>query len=332
MPKVQEREDTGKIIDFILAHKKDYIQDLLRDEDFKVSGTKEEIRRRLKRLHKNEELSTERLISHLDKLEGYGNQHVFLFKLSEEQLEIIRDEEKLKESLKEHGLFDLLNDYKAHLLPEEPRIISIDREENEFKIRWVVKRERMQLLGEERITDEEDREIIIKKYLPRNLRATTIFQACLITGKAELLIHNLPQGANTTYNKERELYLDKLDKWFGWGELSNTNLNSAISPIEESEEVRTRNLDLRTSKGSHIGFSSPSKNQGIDSDPDACQARESVDTGVGDRGNFYWLPGSSDGELNREIHTRIYEEEVSFLGECREEEVGYVVDRIRHYI
>lgn len=319
-----------EIIDLLLAHKKEYIQEFLRENGFRFSGTKEDLRERLLNLYGRGKITREQILQQLDLIEGYGNQHVYLFRIPEHHIERFRNRENVMRIFKDNNLEDVYNNYRALAFPDEPEVASITHNDDWLKIRWVVKKEKIQLLEERREIDEQNREILTKKYVIRKYRGVTMFRLSLISGDAELLIYRLPQGSR--YEQEKDRYLSYLTDWFNWGLLSNINLYPVISRIEDSDEVRTRNVGLRTAKGSHIEISSPSRTAGIENDPDAWNARQTIRTGIGNRGNFYWLSEKSNGALSRKIHTIIYPDRIAFFGECREEEVNYVLGRVRHYL
>ncbi len=324
------QDESTALIDFILAHKKEYAQSFLKSNGFHYSGTKETLRERLKDLVVREEITQESLVSLLDQIELFGNQHAYLFKITDPHLGRLRDPNHVRTLCESQGLGELYNNYKPLILPENPEIASIYHDYDWLRIRWVTKKETLQLMEEKREKDEEGREFLIKKYLIRKLRATTLFRVSLITGDADLLIHRLPSGSS--YRREKNVYLEQLDDWFGWGVLDHEDLFPTISRIEASGEARIRNVDIRTARGSHIDIVSPSVHMGIRDDPDAASARSSITTGVGNRGNFYWLPQFSGGFLLRNIHTIIYRDRVALFGECEEEEVNYVLGRVRSFI
>lgn len=321
-------QDAGELlIEYILAHKKEYAQDFLESKGSPYSGNKEILRRRLKDLLSDGRVTQKDLASFLDQIELFGNQHVYLFDIGDPQLEILLDSDRVRTILEAKGLGELYNNYKPLILPETAEIASIAHDSDWFSIRWVVKKEKLQLIEQKRETDEGGREFLIKKYLVRKYRATTFFRVSLINGSADLFVHRLRSGLS--YTKERDKYLEWLNDWFGWGMLKARSLLPAISRIETSGEVRIRDVGIETAKGSHIGISSSGTRVGITSDPDAANARKSISAGAGSRGNFYWLPEKSEGYLNSEIHTILYRDRALFLGECEEKEISYVLGRIR---
>nr|WP_243687830.1 hypothetical protein [Methanobacterium formicicum] len=151
----------------------------------------------------------------------------------------------------------------------------------------------------------------------------------MVNGDAELLIH---RSTDSNYEQEKEKYMNQIYEIFNWDPLNPIELNPAIVHIEASGEVRTRNINLQTPRMSNIEIVSPSKEQSINDDPDALTTRNSVNMAVGRRGNFYWLPERSNDALRKELYTRIYPDRFSVYGERHEEEVNYVIGRIRHHL
>ena len=88
-----------QLIDLLLAHKKEYVQEFLRENGFRFSGTKEDLRERLLNLYKRNEITQRQILQRLDLIEGYGNQHVYLFRIPEHYIEELRDQENVRLSL-----------------------------------------------------------------------------------------------------------------------------------------------------------------------------------------------------------------------------------------
>jgi len=321
--------ETTVLIDLVLAHRKDYVQDFLESAGFPTSGTKEDLRERLKNLVDRGDITKEELVSLLDEIEIFGNQHIYLFRIPDSHLQKLRDPNYVKNICEKNGMKELYNNYKPLILPEESEIASIYHDNDWLSIRWVAKKEKLQLMEQSDSIDDEGRRMLIKKYLVREFRATTLFRVSLITGDADLLIHRYP---SLDYNQEKDNYLLLLDSWFGWGMLNHENLHPTIMKIENSKEVRIRNVGLITPKGSHIGIASSSTGEGIHNDPEASRIRKSGRTSISNKGNFYWLPEKTKKALTREIHTLIHRDRVVVYGECREEELNYVLGRIRNFI
>ncbi|CEA14562.1 hypothetical protein [Methanobacterium formicicum] len=322
--------DVSLLIDLTLSHNNREIQEFLKSKELTFSGNTQKLRERLRKYYDSGDVTVEEIIALLDQLEEYGNQHIYLFTLPENYLSLLRDEESLRLHLERHEILELYNEYQPLFLPENPEIISINHDLDWFKIRWGVKKEDFGTPIEKNIIQEDDgQKYLIQKFLIKNIRETTLFQVSMVNGDAELLIH---RSTDSNYEQEKEKYMNQIYEIFNWDPLNPIELNPAIVHIEASGEVRTRNINLQTPRMSNIEIVSPSKEQSINDDPDALTTRNSVNMAVGRRGNFYWLPERSNDALRKELYTRIYPDRFSVYGERHEEEVNYVIGRIRHHL
>lgn len=317
------------LIDLTLSHNNREIQEFLKSKDLKYSGTTKELKEKLKKYIDSGDITPEEIISLLDQLEEYGNQHIYLFNLPENYLSELQDEELLKQNLETNGYLELYNGYRPLFLPENPEILSISYDLDWFKIRWGVKKEDLTPIEENTITEDDGQKYLIQKFLIRSIRETTLFQVSMVNGDAELLIH---RSTNSDYENEKNEYMNQIYNIFKWDPLENIELNPAIVNIESSGEVRTRIINLQTPRRSNIEITSHSKGNSINDDPDALNTRNSVNLAIGKRGNFYWLPDRSDEILSRELFTIIYSDRFSIYGERHEEEVNYVIGRVRYHL
>ena len=319
--------DNFRLIDLILAHNKINAQQFLKENGFHFSGTKEDLRHRLRSCVNSGDISGGHLVALLDKIEGYDKQRVYLFQLPSRYVDQLRRKEYITSLLDDIGISDLYNNFKSLQPSDQPELISVTHNSDWLKIRWASKKEKLELIDEIEEEDEELREFLIKRYLRRIFRATTLFQVSLLNGNAELMI---PDGSN--YSEEIDNFLDLLNKWFKWGILDPLSLYSAISGIESLDETRLRSIGIKTARGCSIDISSPSIDQGLSEDPDASNVKDHLPTGVPNKGNFYWLKEKSEGLLSNDFHTIIYGDSVAITRECRDEEVNYVLGRIRSLI
>ena len=160
-----------------------------------------------------------------------------------------------------------------------------------------------------------EKKYLIKKYLITDVRETTLFQIYLPTGEAELLIK---RSNDLDYENEKDEYINQICNIFGWGSLDAIRIDSVINVLVDSGDVRARNIGLKTPRESTINIASPSKDKGINYDPDAVNTKNGLSTSVGTKGHFYWLPENSDGKLKSELYSRIYSNRFSIYGERSE--------------
>jgi len=312
------------LINFILSHKKEYIQQFLKERGLHYSYTKPLLREKIYEGIENENFTKDELIELLDTIEEYGNQHIYLFNVTDNYRRELQNKKSIIRKLKREGLEEVFNNSKPLLLPDKPIICSIVHDSNIYKIKWVEKRVWKELIDEKIEGDK-----LIKIYQIHLKRGITTFRVDLITGNAELMIQRLPSGTN--YRKVRDEYLKYLSKIFNVDALSIVNIRSAITRIENSDEVERRQTNFETLSGGKASFKSKRRGTDYINDPYLKKAREAMGQNVSaELGNFYWLPNDI---LNRKIHTHIYSSDnrVGIFGECTQQEVDYVLSRIRYF-
>jgi hypothetical protein len=70
-------DEVGRILDLLLAHKKKFTADFLKEKDLQFSGTRTELRDRIEDYVTKDKIKPSQLISLLDEIEGWGEQHVY---------------------------------------------------------------------------------------------------------------------------------------------------------------------------------------------------------------------------------------------------------------
>lgn len=317
-------DEVDVLLNLLLSHKKEYIQDFLRGKELPYSYTKTVLKEKIKEEIANEVFKQEELIALLDKIEEYGNQHVYLYINTSDYISKLRDEGFVQQNLRKSGLEGLYNKSKPLLLPETPTVASIIHNRRALKIKWVEKRRWNELIKEEIKGDK-----LIRIYQIHTTRGVTIFRIDLVSGNADLLIQRLPRGTNYTEVKER--YEDKVRKIVDLDTFSLLNIKSSIRKIEDSGEAERRQTNFETIAGGKISFKSRSRGVDYTTDPSLSAARHALGERVsGLLGNFYWLPKTP---LARKIHTHVYggDSRVGVFGECSEQEVNYVLSRVRYF-
>jgi hypothetical protein len=324
-----EDKDINSIIELLLNHVNRPIQELLKSKKLAFSGTTNKLKERLKKGISDGIITTFEIISLLDQLEDYGNQHIFLFTIFEDELVKLRDHKRVYDLLKEKGYANVYNNYDSLQLPEKSQIILIKHDDQWLKIRWGLKKENLGDPEEKIVTENDGKKYLIKKYLITDVRETSLFQIYLPSGEAELLIK---RSNELDYEKEKDVYTNQICEIFGWTSLNAIEIHSIINAISGSSDVRVRNIGFKTPRESTIDIASSSKDKDIDDDPDALTTKAGLTTSIGTKGHFYWLPESSDGNLENELYSRIYSNRFSIYGERSEEEVNYVIERVRYHL
>ncbi|HEV3115659.1 MAG TPA: SAP domain-containing protein, partial [Gemmataceae bacterium] len=71
------------LLDLLFSHRMGWIQDFLRERKLPTTGNKDVLRTRVESLFDDGTLSLSDLVVLLDKVEGWGNQHVYLYRAND---------------------------------------------------------------------------------------------------------------------------------------------------------------------------------------------------------------------------------------------------------
>jgi len=322
-----KQEDVKLLLDLLLSHKMAFAQELLRARGLPFSGTKARLRQRLEAYLKEGAIEADDLVQLLNKIEGWGNQHIYIYKSPKQQIERWVDEDLVRRHLGALGLDDLLNRQRPLLLPEEPTLSSIEWTPELARFVWVEKRS-----WEERIPDEdrEEGDKVWRAYRVNVSRGLVAFDWDLVSGYAALMVQRLPRG--TRYHQIRDRFEEDLEAIVGLRHFERVRISGAIQRIEMSDEVRRRQLAYQALRGGKVSFTSASSSRDTFADPDLDRAGDIFrGTAAGLMGNFYWLPVK--GRLQSELHVKLYarDHRVGIFGEHEELGVRYVLSRIRYY-
>ena len=143
------------------------------------------------------------------------------------------------------------------------------------------------------------------------------------------MIQRLPHGSN--YASKLTEYKSHLRSVINLNSFQAFEIRRAVQSIEQSGEVRSRQVNWETARGGLATLKSSGRNTSYHVDPQLHDARQALGTYVsGALGSFYWLPNE---DLVSEVYTHIYSRDnrVGIFGEHTEKEVRYVLSRIRHH-
>lgn len=321
-----ERDELQLLLDYLFSHHKKFIQDFLRSRiDLLVSGTKAELRDRFDQALKDGRLVSSELVDLLDRIEGWGNQQVFLYRSNDSLVRRWANEESVRERLEECGLESLLNRRRPLILPDEPTLSSIEWLPERVRFLWVERR-----TWEERMPDRDRQEedLMWRAYRARESRGVVSFDWSLVSNEAALMIQRLPRG--TVYDDVKEHFEGELEPVIGIREFEQVRVARAIERIEHSEEADRRKLAHETRRGGRASFTSRGRTADVYADPDLQSARTALGNNVVPwLGNFYWKPVDDEvsGRMHVVLHTK--DNRVGVYGEWYEEEVRHVLSRIR---
>ncbi|HVS80884.1 MAG TPA: hypothetical protein VHE60_04055 [Pyrinomonadaceae bacterium] len=267
------------------------------------------------------------LISILDQIEGWGNQHSYLYRSTVEAGDAWSSENGCREILRKNGLAHLCNRRNPALIPDRLHLSSVCCSGDRVVFQWTDKRVTKFRLPDQ---DHEDGDVMFLVFRRIVTRGVITFDWDLTTGHAALMIQRLPTG--TDYGAVKSRIEHELEPLIGIRGFKQLRLAGAVDEIEQSGEARRRQYKHETERGSVASFTSASRTRDAFDDPALEDARKALGPAtVALLGNFYWTPAA--GRLEREIHVKLYpkDKRVGIFGACSEAEVRYLLSRIRHH-
>lgn len=323
----EEADDPQVLIDLLFKHRLDVIRGFLKEKGLPASGNRKKIRKRLEDGLDAESISCDEIVHLIDRVEGWGNQHIYLFRAGDELIERWGTEAKARARLRTVGHEDLFNARRPLRLPANPELCSVEWSSNRVCFVWVQRRTWYEHLPEEDYQEDDIEYTARRRHIARGL---ITFHWDLTSGHAALLIQRLPKGNN--YKEIKGAYSFVLEPLVKLSKFQPVHISGSILKLERSGEVRRRSMEVVTGRGGRAKFTSGvRKVDAFEGDPDLKNARTALGTKlIGRHANFSW-PMPDDEE--RELHVKIYapDQRLAIFGGCTEEEVRHVLCRVRHH-
>lgn len=315
--------DVDFLLNVLFDHNMIRVQVLLKKKGLSAKGTKPELRDLVESYLRDSRLTVADLVGLLDEIEGWGNQHVYLYKASDTLVAELSDETRLKGTLKKLRLARLLNRRIPIVLPDEPTVSCVEWTAQRIRFIWVERRQYRERREEESYTEAT---LEFHAFEVLQSRGIISFSCDLVSGLAEMLIQRLPSGND--YVTEKKKYQEELATFFDVNQLSPQRISGAIKKVDEAMRIRKRSSQLATALGYQATYTSRSRRDDVYKDPTIRKARKALGNTVAGRlGNFYWPI------LGREIHVKLYakDQHIGIFGECTAEEVERVLSEVRGY-
>lgn len=320
--------DLDTLLNCALVHKADHLRTFLEQVGLVRSGTKEVLKDRLRSYLEQDSKNALQLTEYLNLIEGWGNQHLYLFNAPSGISKNWRDLQYVEQVLRKNGAVSILNRARPVVLPESPTLASIEWTPQRVRFVWNEKREWLDR-REDRDIDSPEEAMVFRAWQLRSARGTLAFDWDLQSGEVMLMIQRLPSG--TQYSKIRDDVKSWLRRFIDLDAFDVVRVSLAIKPLLGSGEVRDRRTRWETIQGGKATFTSPGMNKAISAD-ETLRRMEAAgrDDIQGSLGNMYWLSKPASG-LNDEFHTTLHrrDQRIGVMGEKHEREVRYVVGRIR---
>lgn len=325
-------KDEQQVLELIFAHNKFHIRDFLATCGLTKSGTEEELFAKMAGLLKSKSINLEDLVRLLNQIEGWGDQQIYLYKaVSKEFRQLFADKKKFEGLLADNRMKNLLNAERSIILPDERTLATIEYDEKRVKFIWIEKR-----IWEERHEDKDKESggFHFKAYKTHVKRGIMSYDLDLKSGLGVMMIQKLPNNSNSEYVNIRHKLEKELESIIDLDDVPLLKFKKGIKEIHKSGEARSRQVEDQTNLGSRAKYTSMNRKSDIDKDPIIKRARTATSANSQPyMGNFYWDPLKSEGALQSELHSVLHTKDnrVGIYGERTEEEVRYIIERIRFH-
>lgn len=340
-PPVYTGEEQKALIDFVCDLKITNVQEFLKQVNLPVSGTKPELRSRIQEGLEAGEITYEQIVAFLDSVAPWGKQHVFLYAGPQNNIASWKNPDYVRELLKRHNMEELFNARLPLILPDRLALSSITHSNGKLRVTAIQKQvyqERAKELDEEKET-EIGTPITLRAYTNHLSRALVAFEWDLNANAAMLQITQLHR--DTLYEEVAKEFWGLVSGWLDISKFGLVDIRRAIKRLHELEEVgtgetRSHGIHYQTRGGSSLSALSPSPRDSMLHDKDVNNAMHTMTkTGVGNLGNFYWLPNIQPGPVSNplggDVHVYIVgkKSRINFPTPNNEEVVRYVLYRVR---
>jgi hypothetical protein len=269
----------------------------------------------------------------LAEAEEFGRSHIFLYKVPADQVTKFFDENNLRAIAKRAGLENVLDEPKVLVLPANPTLTEIRREDskgNQSLILKIVESRNEQQLKDVKAEGDQ----ILRTYVITKVRAVNVVRLHA-SGFLEM---RLQSHANSTkyaadivriWTVIKEILPNRIFSEFSLGKVRKQLLGRRD---ELRKVVRFSDSVMRNSNGITISASTGEVQTDLFKDGGA--AGDSIDTFLKsgarcDSTNVWWLP--DNGESGRQIHCNLggQDNEFAIPANCTRGEYEYVLNKIR---
>ncbi len=332
-----------QLLDLVLLQGNRFIRELLRSKELRLGTNKEQFEAHLREAIADGRVRRTDLEAWLADVEGWGNQHAYVFHLSDGDVAELRGRDGFVRRLAAAGL-DGFIDANIPLDPgEELALATIRHSPTDISFLWV--RGSAALVRRKDLDFEEEREgdeIEFHAYERRGSRVAARFECRLDTGLAAVLI---ARREERDYAEQRDLVLDIVDSTIterqAWPQLDiaqvitqldSAGLDAADTGVEQAVRV---NFTVFQSAAATIRLAAASEAGSYQDDAAVRDVRRAVDPArfSGGSGDCFLTPTGSTEVERRELHLRLYGREARVLlwGKMTADEVWSVMADLGTY-
>jgi hypothetical protein len=329
-----------QIISDLLSLKKEQIAAFLGSVGKKKNGTKEVLRQWIENAVEDASLPIDSIVHFVDDVIPWGKQHVYMFRGPKSPIASWRDETWVFNRLKKHGMQKYLNKSLPLILPEAMQVSSIWHDSKRLRITAIKKRDWYERNDEYDTTmkSKKGKNVVLKGFEHEIVRSLVAFEWDLVLNEATLQIAQLPHG--TEYSTIADEFFELTQDWIDRSLFTEMDLRKPIAKLHELEEsglgeIRSQTINYRTMQGRRIEAKSASMADPLlGEQPIDTMLKAVRKTGVGQIGNFYWMPADNNrNPLTSDVHVIVVgaQNRINFPTPNDEPSVRYVLSRIRSH-
>jgi hypothetical protein len=261
-----------------------FVKDLLRSKNIRIGANKDEFEANLTKAIESGDLKLDDVRTWLTSVEGWGNQHVYLYTLSSTVRKELT-EPKIRKRVADAGLDGVWNGETALAFPDEPTLTSISFTGSVLRLVWQEASPSWTPVPEKNYQEQEGLDLYeYRAFRQVERRAITRFEAHLKEGIAGLFIPDPIQGAEhqtaiSEANRVISLLMDvkALERGLMNIALVSKNLDQQSVPRNNtsSPEVKAQRSRL-ASGGAYVEFAANSRDKAYWEEPAIQDVRKSV--------------------------------------------------------
>jgi hypothetical protein len=296
-----------------------FIKELLRNKEIRLGTNKDDFERNLNEAIESGQLVLADVEEWLTTIEGWGDQHVYLYKISPTlQSELTKT--NIRERVKQAGFDHVWNQSTALTFPQEPVLTSISFNNSVFRVIWQETSPAWTPTPEKNYEKDEGLDTFeYRAYRRVEQRIITRFEAHLDKGLAGLFIPKPIQGSEhqTAINEAMRVLEQLLDlQTLQEGQLDvsiiSKNLDQAnATGNQQLKPAITTQKSRLSSGGSYVEFAAEDNDKGYGDEPAIQNVRLSVRSQQlksfqGTESVFIFQPESTPGSLTRPLRVQLY--------------------------
>lgn len=334
-PKLSEKDALVQLVrGIVLAQGNTFIKELLREKNIRIGATKAEFEQNMVTAIESGELQREHLESWLNEVEGWGDQHIYIYTIPSGIRGAMLDSGALERKIRAAGLLKLWNKSLSLEFPQRSTLTGINQQDDQLSFVWHQAAE-FAIRRKDMDSREEIRGDIyeFRAYRIRSDRSVTRFVARPKDGLAAIFIQSA--WDEEQHQKPLREIRDVVNKLIPFEGLQRLVIEKAIKKLDGEALSRAGVVAQSTrlsAAGAYVEFASTSTVGGYQEIGAVRDVRRAVQPKqfTGTNGSFLLPRGDSDSDTQK-IRVKLYGEDkrVRLTHQMTQSEVWNVIEMIR---